>query len=253
MIARIVILLFLALPLYGQQGMLLVGGDRETYELSASSENISAVTLSTFCASTDCRVRTWYDQTGHSRNAVNANFSRQPEIYSAGVIFTLNGKTSFYFDVTSGYLVSAFGTTFSQPNTIVAVYKYTQDVYASSSNYYLFGGTTSATRNAFFMQAAVDEYQMFAGSSSADINNSANQEVLMALFNSTNSEAHINNVSTTSLSVGTQPSNGITIGGAYTTGFNLKGEIQEIIIYTDDRTGSRTAIQTNINNYYSIY
>jgi hypothetical protein len=45
------------------------------------------------------------------------------------------------------------------------------------------------------------------------------------------------------------------VGSAYGTGatYNVKGYMQEVIIYPSDQTSNLTGIETNINTYFSIY
>ena len=43
------------------------------------------------------------------------------------------------------------------------------------------------------------------------------------------------------------------IGKYFSTGFEYAGKVQEIVLYNTDHTSNRTNIETNINNYFSIY
>jgi len=125
MMWRTIIFLFLSLPLFGQQGMLLVGGgDGEVnyildsfpgaqaafayhklssdytgfcVEVVRSSDSdsldigflasgiIDTTSLDSFCSSL-CRVRTWYDQSGNGNNAVSSLLTSGPIIVSSSGI-----------------------------------------------------------------------------------------------------------------------------------------------------------------------
>jgi hypothetical protein len=49
----------------------------------------------------------------------------------------------------------------------------------------------------------------------------------------------------------TQAINNLELSGY--PGFEMSGFESEWIIYTDDQSGNRTAIETNINTYYGLY
>jgi hypothetical protein len=64
----------------------------------------STQAFSTFFASTDCYVKTLYDQSGNSYHATQATTGNQPQIVASGVITTssfLNNKPSLTFDATA--------------------------------------------------------------------------------------------------------------------------------------------------------
>jgi hypothetical protein len=59
--------------------------------------SISTMELSSFCGSSSCFVRTWYDQSGSARNGLQSGASNQPIIANSGALVTTNGKLSLSF------------------------------------------------------------------------------------------------------------------------------------------------------------
>jgi hypothetical protein len=59
---------------------------------------IDTTALSAFCGLGSCFLRTWYDQSGNVRDAVQVTAARQPRIVNAGAIDGFNGIPAPYFD-----------------------------------------------------------------------------------------------------------------------------------------------------------
>ncbi|MEZ0391130.1 MAG: arabinofuranosidase catalytic domain-containing protein [Pseudobdellovibrionaceae bacterium] len=62
--------------------------------------------LSSFCAATSCFVRTWYDQSGNGKNAVQTAAANQARIVNAGVVDLKNSKPALIFDSNDYYTLS---------------------------------------------------------------------------------------------------------------------------------------------------
>jgi len=125
MMWRTIILLFFSLPLFGQQGMMLVGGgednepaildtfpayfaysffrlsssytgdciqitlqsDNTTFDIGFSGGIIDTASIIANCSGTVCYLSTFYDQTGNSRHMVaTGDTTTMMEIYDGGVI-----------------------------------------------------------------------------------------------------------------------------------------------------------------------
>lgn len=56
--------------------------------------NLDTTALSSFCGASSCFVKTWYDQSGNTKDATQTTDADQPRIVNAGVIETQNGKPS---------------------------------------------------------------------------------------------------------------------------------------------------------------
>ena len=66
-------------------------------------------------------------------------------------------------------------------------------------------------------------------------------------------QIYVNNVGATPLPMLDGVLSGLDIGQRYTETSRLEGRFQELIFWNADHSGDRTTIQTNVNDFYSIY
>ena len=75
-----------------------------------------------------------------------------------------------------------------------------------------------------------------------------------SLFNGTASRLRIDTTQKSTANAGTNTMNGIVIGANHDIANNFwDGDIQEIIICDSNQTSNFTALEGNINSYYSIF
>lgn len=85
-----------------------------TYNAAAAVASVNALgTIIT--ATTDATVAIWYDQSGYAVNVLSS--SATAKIVTAGVINTMNGQPSIYFNGTSSYLISTSTVNYSAQTT----------------------------------------------------------------------------------------------------------------------------------------
>jgi hypothetical protein len=218
--------------------------DNATQSIGFVNNELDTTSLESFCSGTDGFVTTWYDQSGNGNDAAQASASSQPKIVSSGSTILENGKACVQWNGGTEYLVSSFGTTYSQPNTIF--------VAANKTNHYgyLFDSNNSSNRHA---QGNND--WIFAGAvlgAAYPPTFLGSQVLFTANFNSV-STAYINGTQTTTGNAGTQGLSGFHLGNRSTPLTPLTGNIQEFILYPTDELSNRTNIETNINDFYTIY
>jgi len=289
MIRTILILLFPVFA-FGQQGMLLVGeaaaapagllldtytgaaaafatmklradadscmvirrsSDNATQLIGFSGDDIDESTISTHCSGTDCFVVRWCDQTGQGLDAVQTTAGKQPKVYdsSTGIVYQ-NSLVAVDFDGQNDHLQTATFSTTSKPATAWVVwswdaltgYPYVIDMGKQDGIIYHYS-------NALRSHAGTD---LTWGPIST-----ATQYLAYAHFanNTTDSEIAINGGTAVTGNAGTNTHDQFTIGSerdASALTFT-NGRIQAVIIYHSDQRSNRTAIETAINNYYSIY
>jgi hypothetical protein len=191
-------------------------------------------------------VTTWYDQSGKVYNATQTTALSQPQIVSSGSVITENSKLAIQFANT--FLSTPLASTLSQPNSIIITHKFNVSLDNQKELIDSFGQPQRT-----LLDVNGGNYRMLAGSSvDTTIASTLNQTLAFAIFNSSSSSLSINGFLKSSLNPGTAGLDSFFIG--YTGAANiLNGLLQEIIIYNSDQSSNRTGIETNINDFYSIY
>jgi len=227
---------------------------------------LDTAALKTFCASTDCFVRTWYDQSGIGRDAAQTTNANQPRIVSGGVVDRSGGEVAINFDGTNDFLtrVETASTLFRVNFSVFAVHTVTggstrkaiiesdnasDDVFNPSIEY---NGVLPAPARLFTGQTG-----NFAVTTTANNYSANTQRVISALKNSTTiQELYINNT----LDGSTSPSVNHT---SLITGYNIGtyrsvndrwygGFMHEIVLYNSYESTNRTGIYTNMNAFYQF-
>jgi hypothetical protein len=199
---------------------------------------------------------TWYDQSGSGNDATQATAAAQPLLIRAGVTNVVNGKAALDFDGTDDYL-EATGATTADGSDDATVFVGKLNTTASqgafidniSGSAHFIGSRPAGTPTnfgAFFGTSTDIDY--------ASVDTSQHLHFVHHSSTSASSYGSLDGV-VGSLDAGTQGyTSGVRIGKLRDAlGATLDGSLQELIIYPSDQSASRTNIETNINNYYSIY
>ena len=203
-----------------------------------------------------CFVDEWKDQSGNANHASQATFGSQPQIHSGTVntdLITENGKPAI--DLLSGDQNLSGTLSLSGDQTIVAVA--TSDVSGTETLFSSGTGWGMVRSGAGGNQAALQT------STSGDTNNfygtwtTGNQELHFAFRDgttSTDSFGRINGVEGALDLDGTGEISGSFYIGKLLNfnGYSWDGFVQEIIIWGDQST-NKTAIETDVNGFFSIY
>ena len=202
-------------------------------------------------------VTTWYDQSSNARNAIQATAASQPQIVSSGTVILNSNKPSLQFDGSNDRIgfTEITGVT---GLTLISIHNYT--TISTSGTIYEGSDTLVAYTGGFVRDMSIGGRQNKAQIYFED----GTSRVLQGSTITTNIPyVQFGYVS----SVGT----GISTNGNLTTGtvavnnclvraiaqdsaspyFN--GKITELIIYTSDQSANRSGIETNINDFYTIY
>lgn len=218
--------------------------------------------LTSFGASTNCFVRTWYDQANSARNVVQTTNANQPTIVSNGIISSVSNKPSILFDGTNDVMfgpnVSLMATVSTYTMFFIAnVNQITTNLNIGYDNATIVGetggGFGSALRNnpnRFFA------YNFDTGQDSVSINISLNQTLLFYQAHyGNNLYASINNTADVFT-----PSNNtwdlnypLKFGQAVNSAPYYNGYLHEMIIYNTNRSSNKPEILSNINSFYQIY
>ena len=231
--------------------------EQDIYAKYDGSLNVSA--LEAFCASTNGFVKTWYDQSGNANDATQTTAAEQPQIVSIGSVITENGMPSVQFDGSDDFLecVTTFSIT-SQSSFAVLNMNSSSDNYARILSQSNNGNDYQSGYIAIIRNQTLQQIGSYTTDKIAPVTIIYNNQLL---FNSIHSGSVITNYvnATTSNSAShtlNKTMNRIAIGSKTSTtggGGFLNGNIQEIIQYNSDQSSNRTGIETNINDFYSIY
>jgi len=228
--------------------------DNAEQDIAFSNNELDTATLETFASGTDAFVTTWYDQSGNGNNATQTTASAQPQIVSSGSTILKNGKPAVQNDGSNDYLVNTGGLTTSDNHMILSVHSNITSGFVFSlgyndlnsillwvntsngSRYWLNGSGNQLNSNEFTTNQRLTIGQQSSGTQSLYIDSS---------LNSSKSTTYVGDL---------VPD--ITIGYALrrNQGSNYyNGYIQECIYFNVDQATNRTGIETNINDFYSIY
>jgi len=231
------------------------GDNSETDIGFLSNGNFNVLSATAFCiaggGSQNGFVVTWFDQSGNSNNATQIIAANQPQIILNGNIISINSKASINFD--GNDLLLKIGVGLNTVITSFSVYRNTSLV--GNPNVFSTGLTGISTAKAFGLNSGTGFQRIFAGSSlSFNVLSIINTHYLgYNLYAGASSQIAINGAAAIVGNAGTNSNTDLSIGAGLAGSNFFIGEIQEIIFYSTNRSTDKTAIETNINQYYGIY
>ena len=202
--------------------------------------------LLSFVGANDGFVSTWYDQSGNANNATNLTAANQPQIVSSGTIVLKNSLPTISYNSSTKRLSTALVVGAS---SVFATHSVNSQI---GANYIL--GSSSPVNNGLIAQGtAVNGLTAFSSPNVFELGNTEDTNLNLAtLIQNSNTNLSINgNALTSSTFVG----NIFLSDLGNRTGANVAivGNISECIVYSTDQTANKTEIETNINNYFTIY
>ena len=192
-------------------------------------------------------VETWYDQSGNSKDAVQATAGSQPKIVNAGSLVTgglrfddaQKLETAGAFTFASGTTLSTFLTNKSDGDEAAYLFRFVSD--------YIVYNTAGGVR------------RVFAGTN-ANSGNLGSDEELWTTISALNSSGGTANffadgtlVSSADANIGTKEvSNKVLNIGGSSSSNHWNGTVNEVIFYATDQTSNRVALESNIMTNYGI-
>jgi len=210
--------------------------------------NLDESALTTFVGANNGFIVTWYDQTTNANNATQASSNRQMRVVTSGTIEKIGTKVAPDAVNSRTYYETSSIISVTPPQTTVAVIK--PD--ATSGNFPFIGENQSGT---YKFGGHDNRLFLHGGSQISTSDGSIAQPHMIAvgLCNGASSEIRAN---------GSQEATGNTSGnnysinavfGPFNSSSNMKGPMQEILIYTADKTSDIDDMESNINIYFSVY
>ena len=243
-------------------------GDTETDIGYDSNGDLDTAAIASHCGAANGYVVTWYDQAnigGTPNNATQSTLASQPQIYNGTAVITENGKPALDFDGTNDFLSNSSPTGFSGKSQSAFNVSLNE---AKASGIGFFWAIGDASPSTGTVRSLSDEpYLRFQGTiQDYDSHYSANTQRLYSLVcpgtvttiddydlyrdgslltPDSSSGGTINNISADFLRIGVSSNAQLSLC--------INGKSQEFIFYNADQSSNRTGIESDINDYYSIY
>ena len=220
--------------------------------------NLDTSALTSFCGSGNGFVTTWYDQSGNARNATQTTAANQPQIVNAGSVLMLNSKPRLSYDGTNDF--------FNHTLNIASGYSLLLGVVKS-----LYNGTAPKGIYGVTAPSNILMNGLISNANSTEWGEYTNDWITSgySIFNNQFSIQSYSDNSTTNPALNTLVTNNNVVNrtstGRYAGdgserryigdnfGNYFQGDMQELIAYNSDQSSNRTGIETNINDFYSIY
>lgn len=250
---------------------------------------LDTISLKNFLNARNGFVVNWYDQSTNNDTAFQTTQANQPRIASLGVIDRQNGKPTLIFDGNNDHFNTSTITDweflhFGGAHTNFTVAK-AGNVTDPELLYILWGTSATIARRGAYLghdtRSSIPRDRVLVhiigdGTNPVCINSQntgttpANIQFLSYLlstpnaiakenrsFLATNGGATQNNNTSAASNLSGNANHSLRIGtaanAAGTNLFFLAGNMQELIFYNSNQSTNKTGIETNINNYYSIY
>jgi hypothetical protein len=221
--------------------------DNTEQDIGFVGNDLDTASLLTFCGAGNGFVTTWYDQSENTRNATQTTAIFQPQIVLSGALLTVNSKTCMSLDGTNDRLnITSFNFNSTNYNSFVGKRQASgRRLYGLGGNQYVYALWFD---NKYYLQSKSTGFQ-----TSSALDTTTNQLLLTGLNNGTDQEIYKNSNVVASTFVPFTLATAINAIGAYVGSNFAYCELQEIVFYNSDQSANRTAIETNINDYYAIY
>lgn len=219
--------------------------DNTTQSIGFVNNELDTTSLESFCSGTDGFVTTWHDQSGNGYDATQTTSSAQPKIVSSGSTILDNGKPAIEFDGVNDALRNANYTS-NQPITYFNLRKYITNKTSIALSF-------NSASSLYADVITGGEFRVYFGSYLTYSISNTNQGLFYCLANIESSELKINNDGIITGNLGNRSANSIEIGYSSLDEFNANIYSQELIIYSFDNSSNRSGIETNINDFYTIY
>lgn len=227
--------------------------DNAEQDIGFRNNELDTSTLETFSLGSDCFVTTWYDQSGNGKNTTQSTASNQPKIVSNGSTITEGTKPTLSFSAGNGLLNTNEFVSGSNDRAIISVAK----MISSGGYIYGFGVDSNFARVSL---RTITNYRLEIKGAGEQTNIITGNHDLQFLYLDGTTFGDFNlsvNSGTAYEFTGTATLNtqdGLLIGARSTSDSGtFVGTLQEFIVYDSTQLSNKSGIETNINDYYSIY
>jgi hypothetical protein len=223
---------------------------------STAVANVSITNITLTQTFSGAAVAIWYDQSGNSRNATQISDDNQPLISEDGNLLT----AGITFDGTDDFLATD-QSVITQSSAGSFSY-FGVSTIATDEAGYIFGSAGNGTTVGSSIYAQNDsKFSLSNGNivQRDNITRSSGENLVSACYTGSRANLRVNGggTSVTESTYNFNANSNFTIGnredGSSAAARVMAGSIKEIIAYDSDQTNNRFKIESNINNYYTIY
>ena len=210
--------------------------------------NLDESALTTFVSSNNGLIVTWYDQSGNSNNGTQTVSARQMRVVTSGTVEKIGTKVAPDAYASRTYYIPDTTISVTPPQTTVGLIK--PD--ATSGNYHFMGENLSGT----YRFGGHDNRLFLHGGSLISTTDGAIAQAHMIAVGLCNGASSYIRANGSELATGNTSGNSYSINaifGGHNSTSNMRGPMQEILIYTADKTSDIADIESNINTYFSVY
>ena len=231
--------------------------DNTEQDIGFISGDLNSSALLSFVGANNGFVTTWYDQSGNGYNATQTTAANQPQIVSSGSVILENGNPAVQFDGNNDYLSNASSLSYSGGVSWYSVQNVTLNgrlwcddiIGVQGYNIFNINGAYSLNDNGTgyknFTPSGWLAQQQLASLNFDDSNGNYNYA-----FDGSNTSGSISGWTGP---LGPSGTANLGIMGAGSGGQYGQGKLQELVVYPNNQSSNSTGIQTNINDFYSIY
>jgi hypothetical protein len=249
--------------------------DSDTLNIGFVNNYADTASIKSFCSGTQCRITRWYDQVG-SLNPEQSDTTLQPLVYSSGDLsrsssgkfliksdtindnLTIPNSTASFNYLHNGTSSSGLfvGQSFnSSPPTSSSYYLYSTQSVQNVIGFWIAGQTTNTNlRNVVANNTSSSSVNHFTANTSYPGNAFSTVFFLVnagASPASARSLIYVNNQAVSQANTNTGAPNASNASSNF--GILLRAQGSELIAWDTNQAANQTAIQANINTFYSIY
>jgi hypothetical protein len=216
--------------------------DAETNIGFDANGDLDTTSISDFCSTANGYVVEWADQSTNGNHASQSTGTSQPQIYNGTAVITENGKPALKADSGSNNLglETTLNPDYQQEAWFFGVLKITGNsipVATTNNKYFALSqsGGTGGTQSGFTNLTYYSDGTALSSPTSGDLYDELTTQSLLTVDHEWAS---------------TDETPFYEVGGY---GFFSRNIFQEYIIWQTSQSTNRNGIETNINNYFSIY
>jgi len=216
---------------------------------------LDTASLLSFVGAGNGFVTTFYTQVG-SKNLTNSTATQQPQIVSSGALITRNGFVSIKYDGSNDNLFN-WSSGFINTTNVSFFSVAQRDIIGGGGTIHNQASSTNITIRSF-IDRGINNYS-FAYSSDILKNLPQKDDANLRLFSNYVTSSKFmstfqNSIAGDTLTslIGGLSNDGLQLGQQFGTGY-LNGSINCFGAYNTDNSANRVAIETILNNYYTIY